>query len=523
MALFRPIVTISSWTLASRILGFVRTVLIAHVLGVGMIADVFFIALRLANFFRGLIAEGAFNAAFVPLFSRKLTSEGQGPAVRFAGEVAAILGSICLIFTLTAELAMPWLVYVFAPGFSNNPEKFALTVELTRVIFPYFLFTVLVALMGGMLNSVHRFSVAAASPILLNVVMISILLALGTGILSAPGHALSWGVTAAGFLQFLWVTCACKRAGILFTLPRPRLTSDVRRLLVLTGPALIGAGAVQINLVIGAILASTLQEGSISYLYYADRVYQLPLATVGIAVGIALLPLLTRQLHSGEFSAAQVSQNRAIEFVLAFTLPAATALMVITEPIIIVLFQRGAFDITDVNATAGALSAYAVGLPAYVLVRALTPGFFAREDTRTPVKVAIATMIANVVLAIILMQFLAHVGIALATALTAWLNAGVLALILLRRGHLEFDQRLRHGAPRLLLASVVMAVILWWGGAHMAENFSGNEIQRITSLLILVFGGGMSFMLLAIFTGAVRFAEIKTQLARLSHSVEKQD
>jgi putative peptidoglycan lipid II flippase len=297
----------------------------------------------------------------------------------------------------------------------------------------------------------------------------------------------------------------------------------VRRLLVLTGPALIGAGAVQINLVIGAILASTLQEGSISYLYYADRVYQLPLATVGIAVGIALLPLLTRQLHSGEFSAAQVSQNRAIEFVLAFTLPAATALMVITEPIIIVLFQRGAFDITDVNATAGALSAYAVGLPAYVLVRALTPGFFAREDTRTPVKVAIATMIANVVLAIILMQFLAHVGIALATALTAWLNAGVLALILLRRGHLEFDQRLRHGAPRLLLASVVMAVILWWGGAHMAENFSGNEIQRITSLLILVFGGGMSFMLLAIFTGAVRFAEIKTQLARLSHSVEKQD
>lgn len=503
--------------MASRILGFVRTVLIAQVLGVGMVADVFFVAFRLANFFRGLLAEGAFNSAFVPLFSRKLTSDGQEPAVRFAGEVAVVLGSICLIITLAAELAMPWLVYVFAPGFSNNPDKVALTVELTRVVFPYFLFTVLVALMGGMLNSVHRFSAAAASPILLNVVMISVLLALSTGILSTPGHALSWGVTAAGFLQFLWITYACKRAGIMFSLPRPRLTSDVRRLLVLTGPALIGAGVVQINLVIDVILASTLREGSISYLYYADRVYQLPLATVGIAVGVALLPLMTRQLHSGEFAAAQVSQNRAIELVLALTLPAAAALLVITEPIVFVLFQRGAFDITDVDATAGALSAYAVGLPAYVLIRALTPGFFAREDTRTPVKIAIATMTANVVLAIILMQFIAHVGIALATALTAWINAGFLAAILVRRGHLEFDRRLRRSLPRLLLSSALMAAILWWTNGHMAENFAGNEMQRIMSLLILVISGGISYMLLAIGTGAVRMADIKTQLDRRLH------
>jgi putative peptidoglycan lipid II flippase len=514
MSLFRPIVTIGSWTLISRFLGFVRTVLIAHVLGVGMIADVFFVAFRLANFFRGLLAEGAFNAAFVPLFSRKLTSDGQDHAVRFAGEVTVVLGSICLIFTLTAEFAMPWLVFVFAPGFSGNPEKVALTVELTRVIFPYFLFTVLVALMGGMLNSVHRFSTAAAAPILLNVVMISVLLALSAGILSTPGYALSWGVTVAGFLQLLWVVSACKRAGIMFSLPRPRLTSDVRRLLVLMGPALIGAGVIQINLLIDVILASTLQEGSISYLYYADRVYQLPLATVGIAVGVALLPLLSRQLHSGEFAAAQVSQNRAIEFVLTLTLPAAAALLVITEPIVIVLFQRGAFGITDVDATAGALSAYATGLPAYVLIRALTPGFFAREDTHTPVKIAIVTVIANIILAVFLMQFLAHVGIALATALTAWLNAGILSSILVRRGHLKFDQRLIRNIPRLLLASTAMAAILWWGNVQMADNFAGNEMQRITSLLILVFGGGMSYMLLAIFTGTIRLADIKSQMAR---------
>ena len=498
--------------MASRVLGFIRTVLIANILGTGQIADAFFVAFRFANFFRGLLSEGAFNSAFVPLFSRKLSAGGRTAAVNFAGEVVVVAGSVCLLFTITAEFGMPWLVFVFAPGFSNDADKFALTVELTRIIFPYFLFTVLVALIGGMLNSVGRFAAAAAAPVLLNVMLISVLIALNLGLPAPPGHALAWGVTIAGFMQFLWIIYACKRAGIMFSLPRPRLTPDVRRLVILVAPALAGAGAVQINLMIDVILASTLQEGSISYLYYADRVYQLPLAVIGIAVGVALLPLLTRQLQTGEFAAAQDSQNRAIEFVLTFTLPATMAVLVIADPIIIVLFQRGAFDSSDVYATSGALSAYAAGLPAYVLIKALTPGFFAREDTGTPVKIAIVTVIINIILAIILMQYLAHVGIALATALAAWINAASLAVILVHRGHLEFDLRLRRCVPRLLLSTSVMAVILWWINSQLSEYFAGGEAKRIAALALIILGGGISYMLMAIGTGAIKLADIKYRL-----------
>ena len=284
MTLLRPILTLGSWTLISRILGFVRTVLIAHVLGVGIIADVFFVAFKFANFFRNLFAEGAFNAAFVPMFSRKLTTDGRDSAILFAGDVAVVLGSGFLILTIVAELTMPALISVFAPGFTGYPEKSAFAVNLARIIFPYFLFTVMAALMGGMLNSINRFFATAASPVLLNAVLISVLIALGAGYLSAPGQSLAWGVSVAGFLQFLWIACSCKQAGIMFSLPRPRLTPDVRRLLQLMAPVLIGTGVVQINLVIDVILGSTLKVGSISYLYYADRVFQLPLAAVGVTI-----------------------------------------------------------------------------------------------------------------------------------------------------------------------------------------------------------------------------------------------
>ena len=514
MALFRSIATVSGWTLVSRFLGFARTMLMAHVLGVGMIADAFLIAFKFANFFRRLFAEGAFNAAFVPMFSGKMTTDGREPAIQFAAEAAAVLGGGFLIFTMAAILTMPWLMLVIAPGFLDDPEKFALTVDLTRVIFPYCLFMVLVALMGGMLNSIQRFAATSAAPVFQNVVLISILAALSAGYLSAPEYALALGVSAAGLIQLLWIAYACKRAGFLFKIPRPRLTPGVRRLLGLMSPALVGSGAVQINLIIDVILASTLVGGSISFLYYADRVYQLPLAVVGIAVGIALLPLLTYQLRAGEFDAAQSSQNRAIEFVLLLTLPAAAALMVISRPIVTVLFQHGTFGAAAVDATAGALSAYAMGLPAYVLIRALTPGYFAREDTRTPVKIAVATMIANVALAVVLMQFLAHVGIALATAVAAWFNAGFLASILVRRGHLEIDRRLRRGFPRLVLATAAMAAALWWANGQLASMLAGGDGWSIVGLAILVCGGAAVFAVLAVITGAVRLADLKAPLKR---------
>ncbi len=514
MALFRSIATVGGWTMASRVLGFVRDMLLANVLGVGMIADAFFVAFKFPNFFRRLFAEGAFNAAFVPLFAGRLTAEGRAAAIRFAAEVAAVLGTLLLVFTLAAILAMPWLMIAIAPGFIGDPVKFALTIELTRITFPYLTFMALVALMGGMLNSIGRFAAAAAAPIVLNIVLISVLAAIRAGLLPAPGEAMAWGVALAGLGQFAWIALACKRAGILFTLPRPRLTPGVRRLLTLMVPALIGAGVVQVNLVIDVILASTLAGGSVSYLYYADRVNQLPLGVVGVAVGIALLPLLVRQLRAGDTEAAQNSQNRAIEFALTLTLPATAALVVIPEPIITVLFQRGAFDVAAARATAAALAAFAAGLPAYVLIKALIPGFYAREDTKTPVKIAIVAVIANVTLALILMQFLAHAGIALATALTAWFNAAMLGLILVRRGHLTFDSRLLRRVPRLAFAALVMAGALWGGAVLLAAPLNGGEPARIAALALLIAGGMAVFAILSMATGAVRLGELRAAMKR---------
>ncbi len=500
--------------MVSRVLGFARDMLIANVIGAGLIADAFFVAFKFPNFFRRLFAEGAFNAAFVPLFAGRLTTDGKEAAVKFAAEVASVLGTVLLVFTLAAMLTMPWLMLGIAPGFTDQPDKFALSVDLTRLTFPYLTFMALVALMGGMLNSLQRFAATAAAPIVLNVVLIAVLLGVRHGVLPDPGRALAWGVAAAGLAQFVWIALACKRAGIGFVPPRPRLTPGVKRLLALMAPALLGAGVVQVNVVIDVILASTLSEGSVSFLYYADRVNQLPLGVVGVAVGITLLPLLTRQLRSGDAAAALGSQNRAIEFALTLTLPAAAALIAIPGPIVTVLFQRGAFDTASAEATAGALAAFAAGLPAYVLIKALTPGFFAREDTKTPVKVAVVAMIANVVLAVALMQVLAHVGIALATALSAWFNATALAVLLVRRRHLAFDARLRRCVPRLILASALMGIAVWWGADWLAGPLGGGEAQRIVALASLVVAGGGLFALAALGTGAVRMTDLRAAVSR---------
>lgn len=514
MALFRSIATVGGWTMMSRVLGFARDMLLANVLGAGMVADAFFVAFKFPNFFRRLFAEGAFNAGFVPLFAGRLTTDGRDAALRFAAEVAAVMTTALIIFSIAVILAMPWLMYAIAPGFAEDPVKFDMTVEMTRVTFPYLLFMALIALMGGMLNSLERFAAAAAAPIFLNIVLIAVLLLVQAGVFPVPGYALAWGVAAAGLGQFVWIAWACKRAGILTALPRPRLTPGVKRLFVLMVPALIGAGVVQINLVVDVILASTLREGSVSFLYYADRLNQLPLGVVGVAVGIVLLPTLVRQLRSGAAEAAQYSQNRAIEFALTLTVPAAAALIAISGPIVTVLFQRGVFDAGAADATASALTAFSIGLPAYVLIKALTPGFYAREDTKTPVKIAIAAVALNIVLAVILMQTLAHVGIALATALAAWMNAALLGTILVRRGHLTFDARLRNRIPRLVLASAVLAGGLYTGAKYLRVWLDGGEPERIAALILLVVGGGVVFFGLAAVTGAVRFGDLREMMSR---------
>src|SRR5918999_269288 len=390
MKLYRAFATVGSLTMVSRLLGFARDILIAAGLGTGAVADAFFVAFRFPNLFRRLFGEGAFNAAFVPLFAKRLEGDGADAAQGFAEEAMAGLLAVLLVTSALAMITMPWLMLLLAPGFAGDPAKYDLTVLLTRVTFPYLLCMSLVALLSGVLNSLGRFTAAAAVPIVLNVVLIGAIgLAIWLGYAQQPGAGiiLAAGVLIAGFAQLMLLRAAVRRLGVKLRLRRPRYTESMKRLVGLGIPGLISGGITQINIVIGTIIAS-LQAGAVSYLYYADRLYQLPLGIVGVAIGVVLLPDLARKLRSGASAAAMASLNRGIELALLLTLTAAVALSVAAEPIIRVLFERGAFSATDTPPTAAALAAFAVGLPSFVLIKVFQPAFFAREDTATPMRFA---------------------------------------------------------------------------------------------------------------------------------------
>ena len=509
MVLLRSIATVGGFTLISRVLGFVRDILIAFVLGAAAGADVFFVAFKLPNLFRRLFAEGAFSMAFVPMFAGRVEAEGIEAAKAFALAAFSVLFWTLLIFVGVIEVAMPLVMLGFAPGFIGEPAKFDLTVELTRITFPYLLFISLVSLMAGVLNSLGRFAAAAATPILLNLCLIGAILGLAN-FTETPGHALAWGVAAAGGVQFFWLFAACGREGVWIRLGLPRLTDDVKVLMKRMAPVAIGAGIYQINLVIDTVIASLLPAGSISYLFYADRVNQLPLGVLGVAVGTALLPLLSRQVRAGETDAAHHSQNRALELSLLLTLPAAAALMVIAEPVIRVLFERGQFGPPETLATAAALAVYAVGLPAYVMVKALAPGFFAREDTATPVKISVFCLFVNLGLNLLLMGPFLHVGIAAATVVSSWLNVAIMGYVLHRRGHLVLDRRLRERLWRMVLAAVGMGLVLYWALAPLAEVLVGTTPERVLGLAAMVAGGMAVFGVLALVLGAARLGDLKS-------------
>lgn len=515
MNLIRSIATVGGFTLGSRITGFARDILIANYLGAGLVADCFFVAFKFPNLFRRLFAEGAFNAAFVPLFAGKLEQEGEHAAKRFAENALSVLAVALTAFVALMEIVMPWAIYVLAPGFDAVPGKMELAAELSRLTFPYLLFISLVSLQSGVLNSVGRFAAAAATPILLNLTLMAALIGL-TPLTPTSGHALAIGTTIAGILQFLWLVYSLRRQGWLLSWRRPHLDADVVLLMKRIVPGAMGAGIYQVNLLVDTMIASMVAEGAVSYLYYADRINQLPLGVVGIAVGTALLPILSRQIRAGNDEAAHHSQNRALEFSLLLTVPAMAAIAVLAVPLVMVLFERGAFGPVETQATAGALAAFSLGLPAYVLAKCLTPAFFARHDTATPVKLAAAAMIANIVLNLALWPLgLAQVGIALATALSAWLNVGLLAWVLKKRGYFHLDDRLRTKAPRIVGASVLMAAIVgtagWWAEPLMAASGQG---QRALWLAGLVGGGIVLFALLAQLTGAARLGEIKAMVKR---------
>jgi putative peptidoglycan lipid II flippase len=482
-------------------------------MGTGWVADAFLVSFRFPNLFRALFAEGAFNSAFVPLFSKRLRAEGEASARSFAEEALAVLFVGVTATVIAAEIFMPYLVKAIAPGFSGDAEKFRLTVLLTRITFPYLVCMSLVALTAGILNALGKFSAPAATPVLLNLVLIAVtLFAAASGFYDQPqaGIIQAWGVAIAGFAQLLYVAWAARGLGMDPGFRRPRLTPDMRRLLILAVPGLITGGINQVNIFIGTMIAS-LQSSAVSFLYYADRINQLPLGMVGIAIGVVLLPTLSRHLADHDEAGAMASQNRSLEFALLLTLPAAAALVIIPKPVILVLFQHGSFTASDTVQVSAALAAFACGLPAFVMTKVFLPGFFAREDTATPMWYALASVAVNIGGSLILFPVLGHVGIAIATTLSGWTNAVLLSATLMRRGHFRLDAALRRRGPLLVLATALMGSALYGANLVLAPLFEAGQggLTHAAALAALVSSGALAYAAAAQITGAMRLSMLR--------------
>jgi putative peptidoglycan lipid II flippase len=490
------IFTVGGFTLISRITGFVRDVMLAAVLGAGPIADAFFVALRLPNHFRAIFAEGAFNAAFVPAYARIREQNGADKARVFADQVFTMLFATQIVLLAFALLFMPQVVSVLAPGFNADPERYALAVEFTRITFPYLLLITLVTLYGGILNAIQRFAAAAAAPILLNLSLI-VALALAAFFPTA-GHAAAWGVLAAGILEFLLLLGDAGRAKVLASFRRPRLDEDIRKFFRALGPATVGSAGVQLALFADTVIASFLAAGAVSALYYADRLNQLPIGVIGIAVGTVLLPEMAKRLAAGDDAGARHAQNRAIEFTLLLSIPCLVAFLIIPELIMRALFLRGAFRATDAAAAAATLAAYALGLFPFVLIRSMTAPFFARGDTATPVKASLTAAAINIVFKILLMGPLAQVGLALATAIGAWANLGLITWFAWRRDLIGWDERLRRSLVRLALGGGILAMLLLVAAGPVARWAAGLPTLRDeTALGVLVLGAA------AVYAGSI--------------------
>ncbi len=514
MSFARSLFAVSSLTVLSRLAGFVRDTATAAILGAGPVADAFFVAQRLPNLFRSLFAEGAFNAAFVPLYTKEKHENNQEAAQQFAGEALAMLVIILIPFSVLAMLAMPWLILALAPGFSDEPEKYHLTIALSRITFPYLLLISVAALQGSVLNANRKFAPAASAPILYNFTLVAMLL--GTLWLSLDtGYALAWAVTLAGIIQYFYLLYYCHRHGLPIPLCRPRLTPRIRLLFKQIGPGALGAGATQINIVVSTVLSSLLPTGTVSYLFYADRLNQLPMGVIGIAIATTLLPVLAQHVQEGNEAKVRHYYSRAIVVALSLGLPATVGLAVAPVPIIQTLFQHGAFGGADTLATAAALQAFAVGIPAFLLVKVFSANYFARHDTRTPVKMAVIALIANIVGSALLIQPLGHVGIALANGLASWVNALLLLHHMHRHKVVTLDDAARRQIPRLICCALAMAGIIYGLQLSLAWFFETSDLRLNFCGLSLLMGGTLlGYAILVQLTGAWRWQDLPAMLRR---------
>jgi len=516
--MIKSISKVGGFTLLSRLFGLVRDLMMTRYLGAGMASDAFIIAFKLPNFFRRLFAEGAFTVGFVPLFARALGKDispaSQQAAEVFAGRVLSWLLPILLIFLVIMEVGMVPVMLGLTGGFDGDQQKFNFVVELGRYVFPYLLLISLVAFFGGILNALGRYSAAAFAPVILNLGMIAALFIYG-GDSIETARALAIAVSISGLCQFLWLYISARHAGVRLSLTWPKLSPDVKEMLMLIGPAAIGAGVMQINIFIDVLLAARfLPEGSVTWLFFADRLNQLPLGVIGIAVGTVLLPSISRLLAAKDEAGANLQQNRALEFSLFLTLPAAAALAVIAGPVISTLFERGAFSAADTAATANALFVYALGLPAYVIAKALTPGYFARKDTKTPVRFAVISLVINTTLNLILIQYWQHVGLAAATAVAAWVNAGLLYRGLAKRDHLILLAPTKIRIVKFATASVIMAAAIWALHYSLADYFSEDGSGRILALTMIVAAGATVYLIASAALRTFTLRELKAFVCR---------
>ncbi len=516
----RAFATVGLWTLLSRVLGFARDILIAATLGSGPAAQAFFVAFALPNMFRRFFAEGAFNMAFVPMFSRK--TEAGEDAEGFARDALSMLAAALFLLTLAAHALMPWLVLAMAAGFAGD-GRLELATDYGRIVFPYILFISLAALFSGALNTIGRFAAAAAAPVLLNIVLVGVLAAAELAAPGADGGVpeevrgiwLSWGAAAAGVAQLGLVWVAAERAGIRVRPRVPRPTPEIRRLAVIAAPAALAGGVVQINLLVGRQVASFF-DGAIAWLSYADRLYQLPLGVVGVAIGVVLLPDLSRKAGAGDDEGGRAALSRAGEMALALTVPAAVALIVAAPPIVSVLYERGGFTPDDTAATAAALVIYALGLPAFVMQKVLQPLYFARGDTKSPFRHALVAMVVNAMVAVGLMPAAGYLGAAVGTTAAAWAMVWLLARGARKFGPAaRFDERFRRRSWRIAVAASAMGAALWgmWVAAGPAFAPEAGAV-RFAALGILVAVGSAVYFAAGHVLGAVRLDEVARALRR---------
>ena len=523
MKLIKAMATIAGFSMISRVTGLVRDMMTAAFIGAGPLSDAFFVALKLPNMFRRITAEGAFSVSFIPVYSKTIETEGEEEAAKFAGQTFSVMAIILSIFTILMMIGMPWVIRLIAPGFEPGQERYEPAVLMTQATFPYLLLMSLTALFGGILNVHHKFGPFSAAPILFNICNIGAIL-IGKHFYAEPNevipYLMAWSISVSGVLQLLLMIYYVRKYRIAYSWQGFAWSDKVKRVFKLMGPGVVGSGILQINIFVDTLFASLLATGAISYLYYADRLQQLPLGIIGLAVGAAILPMLSRSLASENKAEARDLFNRSLEYTYLIALPAAVALLIVPIPIVALLFERGEFKLSDTIQTSYVVMGYAVGLPAYIAGKVFASIFWAQHDTMTPVKISIANSILNIALCVLFIKPFGIAGIALATGLSGWLQLYLYSRRLKDVEVAAYDERFKTVFPQIALSACAMAVVLAGLSYVLSPWFHEHSAKKLLAVLALLSAGGLTYIGAVWYFGIVKISEIKALLNKRKNKDE---